>query len=694
MAAWSAALLGVVGVFVATVFGLGPENDVVTSYDVREVVAYHREFYRQALLEGRLPLWAPHTFSGWPFAASPQTQTFYPATLGSLVAPFPALIVLDLVAHLWLAAVGTYLLLRMTFGLGAGAAAFGGMAFALSGRFVAQAYAGHAPFWAAAAYLPLLLLAVDRAVARAALGAGVWRAGPWLWVGGLLAGLQLLSGGFPLVWLTWLFVGLYRIGDTLRRAPTSARAWGRELGVLSVIVAMGTTVAAVQVLPAIELLGLSTRASSAYEYAVAGSFPPALLPTLLFAGAGDPRQEYFWEYYAYPGVVPLALAVVGLTQAARERRIIVLAVIAALAILFMLGGYGVLFPLLWKYVPGFGVFRNPARAGLVLVLCVAIAAAIGLHAVVERLRFGPRWRTALVVSAGLVTLVDVIVCARANRGRLLVPDGGLVESAQHRQLSHMLQADRSWYRFWFPPTVLRQNHAFQLGVRSVGGYDALYLGRYGRFAHAMTDTPPPPNLVTVISARTFLNAATAFPFKVLGVKYASHDGRIWTHPSPIRRAWFVTRARRVHDEASALAYMRGERFVPYGEAVFESPEADGLGLPASGEPDPPAAESNFDIAIDEFSPEHLRIRLGPHPAGYLVLSEIFYPGWRATIGGKEVPIHRADSILRSLPLRADENEIEMVYRPSSLRLGAAISLAALVLASAGLWASRRRPQRP
>ena len=63
---------------------------------------------------------------------------------------------------------------------------------------------------------------------------------------------------------------------------------------------------------------------------------------------------------------------------------------------------------------------------------------------------------------------------------------------------------------------------------------------------------------------------------------------------------------------------------------------------------------------------------------FLVLSEIFYPGWQAFIDGREVAIRRANYVLRGLPLPAGSHFVRFEYNPLSFRLGITISLLTLV----------------
>jgi uncharacterized membrane protein YfhO len=77
--------------------------------------------------------------------------------------------------------------------------------------------------------------------------------------------------------------------------------------------------------------------------------------------------------------------------------------------------------------------------------------------------------------------------------------------------------------------------------------------------------------------------------------------------------------------------------------------------------------------------------------GYLVLTDAHYPGWRALTDGLEMPIYRADLLFRAVYLPAGQHRVEFVYDPLSFKLGAAISLTALLGLVVGIaWCFRRR----
>jgi hypothetical protein len=77
--------------------------------------------------------------------------------------------------------------------------------------------------------------------------------------------------------------------------------------------------------------------------------------------------------------------------------------------------------------------------------------------------------------------------------------------------------------------------------------------------------------------------------------------------------------------------------------------------------------------------------------GILVVNDSFWPGWRATIDGQEVPIWRADYLVRAVAWPAGRHELEMRYDPPEVRIGWIISLmGALALAAVSAFEWRRK----
>lgn len=75
-------------------------------------------------------------------------------------------------------------------------------------------------------------------------------------------------------------------------------------------------------------------------------------------------------------------------------------------------------------------------------------------------------------------------------------------------------------------------------------------------------------------------------------------------------------------------------------------------------------------------------------AGYLVLLDSFYPGWRAYVDGREVEILQANYAFRAVEVQAGKHEVEFRYRPWTFYFGLVVSCLALILGLVALTRGR------
>jgi len=85
------------------------------------------------------------------------------------------------------------------------------------------------------------------------------------------------------------------------------------------------------------------------------------------------------------------------------------------------------------------------------------------------------------------------------------------------------------------------------------------------------------------------------------------------------------------------------------------------------------------VEIASFRPNRLRLSADLRRPAFVVLSEVYYPGWEALVDGKAVPLLSGDYILRAVPVPAGKHEIILRFRPKSFQWGLGISLGSLVL---------------
>jgi hypothetical protein len=109
---------------------------------------------------------------------------------------------------------------------------------------------------------------------------------------------------------------------------------------------------------------------------------------------------------------------------------------------------------------------------------------------------------------------------------------------------------------------------------------------------------------------------------------------------------------------------------------------------------PGGAEAGYRPAeLTERQPNRVTVHVEPGPAGYLVLTDLSYPGWTCRVDGRSVPLYRADYLFRAVELPPGGHTVTFTFEPESYRRGRAISTAALAVVVVTLlfgWAVERR----
>ncbi len=336
----------------------------------------------EALQHGRIPLWNPSLFMGAPLLANSQVGFFYPLNWPVwLLLPTPYAVSASIILHLVIAGWGAYLAGRRRLELGRAAAWLTAVLFALGGYLTAQVE--HVNQVQGLAWLPWFLVALGNGRRRDGRD-GLKRA---LALGVLFA-LQLLAGHTQTAFISGVAVGVWALAGTERlkikdwRPPNLQSSIFNLLArflpiVLAVFVALLLT--AVQLLPTLELTGLSSRQGGLTPNEVLSfSWHPLLIGRSLLPAYG---QSLFSEYVAFLPITALVLAVVGAWQWRRRPGVLAALVLTAVGLFLALGLFNPLYWLLAR-LPGFDLFRVPARWLALYALGAALLAGAGL----ERLR--------------------------------------------------------------------------------------------------------------------------------------------------------------------------------------------------------------------------------------------------------------------------------------------------------------------
>ncbi len=372
------------------------EGLVVAGYDTQTYFYPYWSVAFDALRSGRIPLWNPDLFMGAPFLANPQAAVFYlPNWLLLGLSPERAISV-SLILHVAWAAAGTAALTRAALRLGWASSAAGAAVFAFGGYFVAQS--GHVNQVSATAWLPWLLLGLDRAVA------GDRRA----WVAlSLITALMVLAGHPQVAYMSLVFGLVYAVtvGGSGDDAAWRGRSRGAVRGLLAWAAAGagGALLAAVQVLPTLELSHHGIRSGGlplheAASFSLPGEeFLSAVLPTFTALPSST-------EFVAHIGLSGIVLAVLGVAARPRRARTLLFVATLAATLLLAVGPATPLFTLAHRLVPGFDLFRVPPRWLLLGILAAALLAAQGVESLGRgRVAWG-EWRRGAGAGLGLVVL--------------------------------------------------------------------------------------------------------------------------------------------------------------------------------------------------------------------------------------------------------------------------------------------------
>jgi uncharacterized membrane protein YfhO len=81
--------------------------------------------------------------------------------------------------------------------------------------------------------------------------------------------------------------------------------------------------------------------------------------------------------------------------------------------------------------------------------------------------------------------------------------------------------------------------------------------------------------------------------------------------------------------------------------------------------------------LTHYGPERLTVRARAATPALVIVNDVFYPGWKATVDGRPAPIEQVDYLLRGVRVGPGTHTVEMRYEPASWRIGWIVTLVAL-----------------
>jgi hypothetical protein len=691
-----------------------------------------------------LPDWSPLIIGGMSLAATPLAMLAYPPAWLFLFLPTEPVFNLLFVFHLLWGGLGSYLLLRWNFRLSPQAALLGGLAFALNSKIVAHAAGGHVSMIAAVSWLPWAVLGMHML-----LTAPGWRAGfGWLSLTGAALAMQIATHSQILLYTVYLLgaITMFQVlGGAGEKSGNKLRRITDLPARLVAALALAALLGAAQLLPLLELAGTSSRALEAGQAA-----QYALTPLQLLLGLLLPAGQGGHETIIYLGLLPLLLLPLSFTR--QNRWAWFYGGVLLFTLLFALGEATPLHALMYTLAPGFHWVRTPARMMFVGALAASVLAGLGL----ERLntaRWSPRANhladhiglaggllalllglglafgmgvqraglaLALFVPPGLAVIVIRMyrrIAAQLATGLLVLLLLGDVLWFDHSLLrfstlaealspgqpaAEYLAGQPGLFRVYSPSYSLPMQTAAAYNLRLVDGVEPARLARFDEFmaraggypnesysvpipnfgdqplATALADAAPNPKLLGMLNVRYL---AAAFPIDIPGLTPLAQPGGayIYTNKAALPPAWVAYQSRPIATDwlaqLAALPNLADVVTIEQGPAL------------------PPTDRQAGAVTVTRYAPTRIALETDASAPGWLVLSEVWYPGWQATVNGIAQPVERVNGLLRGVYLpQAGHYAVTLIFASPTVIWGRWISGVTTGLVLLGLgwqrWAKR------
>jgi hypothetical protein len=421
------------------------------------------------------------------------------------------------------------------------------------------------------------------------------------------------------------------------------------------------------------------------------------------------------EVPLYVGVLPFVLFLVGVWQHWKTAWVRYWTGLAGLAFLYSLGAYSFLHAFSYAFVPYLWMAREASRFIYLSHFAIAILAGYGVKTLFSESNHLPEsFQHFLRNLKCIIVLVAVLLGIPALYGKpdvgewtyfsflfLLVSYGFLrytmrrqdqrlaqfllvaiilsdwspttwmivnkIQSQEVRQdeysrlrncrsLTDYLMSKPGLYRVKmempFPPSI-----GDCYGVQTTNGYTASMLADYGEF---WKDVPQASDLLNV----RYIVKDQPLPGRES--IYKEGNWHVYENPSAFPRAWLVHQVVVEPFADKAKQELGDPNFDRFHKAIIRNSLGVELESVTTG--------LGEEIQWDHYQGDRFELRVKAKGRGLLVLSETFYPGWKATVNGQPAPIHKVDGLLRGVIVPRGDSRVVLRYAPLSVLIGAILTL--------------------
>jgi hypothetical protein len=310
----------------------------------------------------------------------------------------------------------------------------------------------------------------------------------------------------------------------------------------------------------------------------------------------------------------------------------------------------------------------------------------------------PTGSTRIAVAAAAFIIVDLLGFALP-----LVNTGtDLRSSAADEAVERYLERDRSDYRVYG-----LGGRAVAAEVQEVQGEVGLLSARYSEYTNFIqgypiwnfSNRPAGPHgvllrgnfdspLLSLLDVKYVVDRSGTLP--PLAAPWLPTEvapgATVYRNTAVVPRAIRSENYRVLTDRLAILRALSRPGYDPRRFVILEQQPAAGPTLGRGTQPTDPASR----ITITAYRPDYVALHVVFGSAGFLVLNDLYYPAWRASVDGRSTPVYRANYMFRAVVVPAGTHTVIFAYHDRRLVIGGLVSGGTLLVGVLVWCVDRRR----
>lgn len=701
-----------------------------------------KSFLSQIYHLGAVPLWTESIVHGAPFMESYHPGVFYPPSLLFLMDDVTLALNLFYLLHFIILAWSVYILGRSC-GMSAIAALCSAVTAMLSGFILGSTLLSN--FFLAAVWLPSIFYFFQNYLRKK-------RLRDFLGAVFVLA-CQVLAACPEISLMTVLLLFFYTALPGPGKNALWERL--RPVTALAGMVALALGLSALQLYPTYKMVQLSARSGGLpFEIHALWSMQFGSLPSILLPQdftdylRGDQTAFQFLESF-YMGAFAVIFLCLGILFL-RERSIRFWTAVFFAGIFFALGSHNPVYRYFFDWLPLVDLFRYPEKFFYMSAFALIFLTGFSLDAV-ARAALKKKIHCLPVITVLLFVFAGAGLAALYKSGLspylafLLLPVFGLLylmlyfgkvgEAPFKALILILILFDLASHGYRIIPMIdkgfFEREPAFAKEIKKDKDPNRVYTGRIQNRPDKFTLTNGPSYFSATLAAKEYLYPymgmiyGVEHPDSVPGVGLELSDHKLWREalisgdPEKRRRILARSNVKYWVDVDTPTPYRNGfpiilpgrmqvlEGALPRAFLVNKARFATGprlLDIYYSESFDPRdevilsqqaewKAEENFTGTVEEikYSPNHVVIQTVQSGAGFLVLLDSYFPGWKVIVDGEEGQVLQANHFFRAVKLGPGRHTLEFSYMPGSFKTGLAVTSATfLLIVLASAWRCRKK----